>query len=111
MSNSRQIHTTFQRVAVGTALSGRPPHRSQRAELPHWAPTSGGDAQTLFGIRVKNSHRREPAGSQSVHALPSDPVALTPPPEGLEPESIHLVLENAEFALVARHGIVLEISP
>ena len=33
--------------AVGTALSGRPPHRSQRAGLPHWAPTSGVDAQTL----------------------------------------------------------------
>jgi len=33
--------------AVGTALSGRPPHRSQRAELPHWAPTSGVDAPTL----------------------------------------------------------------
>ena len=28
-------------VAVGTALSGGPPHRSQRAELPHWAPRSG----------------------------------------------------------------------
>jgi hypothetical protein len=32
-------------VAVGTALrrkgAGRPPHGSQRAELPHWAPTLG----------------------------------------------------------------------
>ena len=28
-------------VAVGTALAGGPPHRSQRAELPHWAPRSG----------------------------------------------------------------------
>src|SRR5664279_2420006 len=28
-------------IAVGTALAGGPPHRSQRAELPHWAPTSG----------------------------------------------------------------------
>jgi len=27
-------------VAVNTG-SGRPPHRSQRAGLPHWAPTSG----------------------------------------------------------------------
>ena len=27
-------------VAVGTALSSGPPHRSQRAELPHWAPAS-----------------------------------------------------------------------
>ena len=25
-----------------------PPHRSQRAELPHWAPPSGCDAQTLY---------------------------------------------------------------
>jgi len=30
-----------QAVAVGTILSDGPPHRSQRAELPHWAPTSG----------------------------------------------------------------------
>ena len=29
-------------VAVGTALAGGPPRRSQRAELPHWAPTMGG---------------------------------------------------------------------
>ena len=27
-------------IAVGTALSSGPPHRSQRAELPHWAPAS-----------------------------------------------------------------------
>ena len=26
------------RVAVGTAIAGGPPRRSQRAELPHWAP-------------------------------------------------------------------------
>ncbi len=41
-------------VAVGTALSGRPPHRSQRAGLPHWAPTSGSDAQTLLWIGMQN---------------------------------------------------------
>ena len=41
-------------VAVGTALSGRPPHRSQRAGLPHWAPTSGNDAQTLLGIGMQD---------------------------------------------------------
>src|SRR5439155_11571275 len=28
-------------AAVGTALTGGPPHRSQRAELPHWAPAPG----------------------------------------------------------------------
>ena len=45
--------TTF---AVGTALTGGPPHRSQRALLTHWAPTSGHDAQSLFGIRVVHHH-------------------------------------------------------
>ena len=42
-------------IAVGTALTGGPPHRSQRALLTHWAPTSGHDAQSLFGIRVQCS--------------------------------------------------------
>ena len=33
----------------GTALTGRPPRGSQRAELPHWALASGDDAN----IQVK----------------------------------------------------------
>ncbi len=33
-------------VAVGTALAGGPPRRSQRAELPHWAPTMGGSRRS-----------------------------------------------------------------
>src|ERR1039458_6760052 len=30
--------SSFATVAVGTAIAGRPPHRSVRAELPHTAP-------------------------------------------------------------------------
>src|SRR5262245_20790510 len=39
-------------VAVGTALTSGPPHRSQRAELPHWAPVSGfgGEAYVRVGM-------------------------------------------------------------
>ena len=33
------------RVAVGTRLASRPPHRSVRAELPHTAPASSHDAR------------------------------------------------------------------
>ena len=49
----RNIHAQFSgfAFAVGTALTGGPPHRSQRALLTHWAPTSGHDAQSLFGVR------------------------------------------------------------
>jgi hypothetical protein len=31
------------RIAVGTPIAGRPPHRSVRAAFPHTAPTSGDD--------------------------------------------------------------------
>jgi hypothetical protein len=33
-------------VAVGPPVTRRPPHRSQQAELSHWAPASGNDVQT-----------------------------------------------------------------
>ena len=35
--------TTFGTVAVGTPITGRPPHRSLHVELPHRAPTLGFD--------------------------------------------------------------------
>jgi len=35
------ILSSLNRVAVGTALAGGPPHRSVHEELPHTAPTSG----------------------------------------------------------------------
>ena len=52
--------------AVGTALTSRPPHRSQRAELPHWAPTSGDDAQALLGNLPYPFHRIWQAGGFNV---------------------------------------------
>ena len=54
---------------------------SQRAPLlTHWAPTSGHDAQSLFGVRVQNTNRWKPAVGQTVHALPGHPVSLAPLP-------------------------------
>src|ERR1017187_8265027 len=37
----RQRPRGLQRIAVGTALAGGPPRRSQRALLTHWAPALG----------------------------------------------------------------------
>ena len=39
------------RVAVGTAIADRPPHRSVRAALPHTAPTSDGWRQSAHRDR------------------------------------------------------------
>jgi hypothetical protein len=51
-------------VAVGTALEGGPPLRSQRAGLPHWAPASGSDGQALGRERVHHAGWWEPSSSK-----------------------------------------------
>ncbi|MGH3302853.1 MAG: trehalase-like domain-containing protein, partial [Streptosporangiaceae bacterium] len=43
------------RVAVGTALAGGPPHRSQRALLTHWAPASGTNVEPHLGIGMHHA--------------------------------------------------------
>ncbi len=47
-----------------TSWPKRPPHRSQRAELPHWAPTLGDDAKALAGISVTVSDSMSPASDR-----------------------------------------------
>ena len=41
------VFTSSKVIAVGMPVARHPPHRSQHAELPHWAPTLGIDAQAL----------------------------------------------------------------
>ncbi len=41
-----------EKVAVGMPVTRHPPHRSQRAELPHWAPTSDVNLNSLLWIRM-----------------------------------------------------------
>ena len=48
MAQSAWLQERHWMVAVGTALTGGPPHRSQRAELPHWAPASGSGSEAHF---------------------------------------------------------------
>ena len=36
-------------MAVGTAVAGGPPRRSQRARLTHWAPALGDGDESLLG--------------------------------------------------------------
>jgi hypothetical protein len=45
-------------IAVGTALAGGPPRRSQRAGLPHWAPASGASAEAHFREGMLYAGRR-----------------------------------------------------
>src|SRR5215472_8644201 len=106
--NSRAIQAS---VAVGTALAGGPPHRSQRAALPHWAPASGGGVEARFGIGVQDAGGREPPLRKAVHALPGQAVTLAASPERLAPVSDHLVPEGLDRPGVAWNGVEGEVSP
>ncbi len=66
--------------AVGTALSGGPPHRSQRAALPHWAPASGAGIEAHVWEGMLHTGRREPPGCDAVHPYPVETVALAAAP-------------------------------
>jgi hypothetical protein len=45
-------YLTMALIAVGTAVAGGPPRRSQRAELPHWAPALGSGVEPRVGERM-----------------------------------------------------------
>ena len=46
---------TLDFIAVGTALTGGPPHRSQRALLTHWAPALGPGSEAPFRVGMQDS--------------------------------------------------------
>ena len=77
-------------VAVGTPVARRPPHRSQRAGLPHWAPASGRiDDQARFGNRdLSYSLQRALQAWHVVPHLRTAPVTLGRVPLG-RPPSLH----------------------
>jgi hypothetical protein len=59
-----------QHIAVGTALAGGPPRRSQRALLTHWAPDLGSGVEALVGPGVHVAGGREPSFRVAAHLLP-----------------------------------------
>lgn len=67
------------RVAVGTALTGRPPHGSQRARLAHWALALDPGVKSLVGPGVLDSRLRKPARGNAVHTFPVSPFTLSTP--------------------------------
>ena len=54
-------HASGSRVAVGTRIAPRPPHRSRRALLTHRAPPSGSGVEAVAGQRVQHLDWREEA--------------------------------------------------
>jgi putative transposase len=53
-------HTSRRSIAVGTPVGRRPPRRSQRARLTHWAPDLGSGGESLVGPGVGVVDSRDP---------------------------------------------------
>jgi hypothetical protein len=81
------------RVAVGTALTGRPPRRSGRADFPHPAPRSGRRG-TCGAVCHSAYDTRFPGPASGVWKL-ANGIALAPPPSlhSLHPSSRWFVRE------------------
>ncbi len=80
-------------IAVGTALTGGPPRRSQRAELPHgllpWV--SGVEARLWVGVH--HADGRQPFGGEWVHPVPGEAGSLAATPQRPIPAPGHLEAE------------------
>jgi hypothetical protein len=101
-------------VTVGTALRrrdpSRPPYRSQRAGLLHWALISGSDVKALFRPRMSNAGHGKPPNCESMHSLPVESVALATSPKRLIPTFCHRLPKHLERVDVSRHPKVREVS-
>ena len=97
-------------IAVGTALAGGPPHRSQRALLTHWAPPLGTTVEPLVGPGMSDAGLRYPGLSDGLHTRPVEACALASTPQRPIPEPYHLKPEPAHRMSVGRHGVVREVA-
>ena len=64
------------KIAVGTALTSGPPHRSQRAGLPHWAPASDPGVESHRGERMPYAGGWQPPFGKASHPVPVQPTPL-----------------------------------
>jgi hypothetical protein len=67
-------------LAVGTAVAGGPPRRSQRALLAHWAPPLGTGVESVVGPGMHDAGFGEPSDDEAVHAFPVQAAALAATP-------------------------------
>lgn len=85
------------RVAVGTRVAQRPPHRSRRAALPHRALTSGsGGKEALFRPWMLDLGRWQPASDVETHLSPVEPAFVAATAETAAPAFGNLQAETAK---------------
>ncbi len=93
-------------IAVGTALAGGPPRRSQRALLTHWAPALGTNDEALVRVGVQDAGWREPPRRETVHPVPVQVAELAAALQSRAPVPGRLCPEGPDGPDVAGHRVV-----
>src|SRR4029077_17463115 len=96
-------------VAVGIRIAPYPPHGSVRADFPHTALSSGGDAQAARRIGMADAGRRQPAVDEPCHSFPRDASSLAPSSQYLVPELAHGETKVSESVPIAWHSVVSDV--
>ena len=81
-------------VAVGTAITRRPPHRSRRALLTHRAPTLDGDEEPLLWPRMQDAWERQVPVSDRLHSRPRKSTPLASTHQRAMPTFDHVMAES-----------------
>ena len=81
---------------------GGPPHRSQRAELPHWAPASGSGSEALRREGMHHAGWWEPPVRETVHPAPGQPGPLAAAPKPMHQCRVTWDRKTATASVVAR---------
>ena len=91
-------------------IADHPLHRSGRAALPHPAPTSGDDAQTLGRIGMADAGGWQPSAQQGPHATPGQMISLTAPSQHSPPHQGHRSSEGNDCGAVHRDAVVAYVT-
>ena len=97
-------------IAVGTALASGPPHRSQRAGLPHWAPALDSGVESHAGKGMPHAGGGQPLRGETVHPVPVQSSALAAAPQRLEPHPTYLGAKGRHRSSVTGHGVIGEVA-
>jgi hypothetical protein len=97
----------MQSIPVGTPVTRCPPDRSQRAELPHWAPALGNDAHSLLRIRVSNIRIWKVTFNNAGHPVPINPELLASAPKRFEPKAPYIVTKGVHGSAISGDTVSL----
>lgn len=106
VANGHQFIHSVSSVAVGAGVTSGPPHRSERAGLPHSALILSFGVETLPRPRMTDFGWRQPSVYVFGHSFPYQPSFLASPPERAIPGAGDFGAEAGQCVNVGRHPVV-----